>query len=191
MDDGWFTRACRYTAIALALHCTVNDGPLVPTLAEVERVTVDGADATYRVLALLHRVPGELAPELLLLDTPIYAGFNIADPAYVSEEAGVPVVSVHHYPPDREAVRRALEKGFPGEQWRLRVLEREWERLKRVTCPRGTLYIAVYGADPDTVAETVCRLQLFTRTPEPLYTAGTVATAVSRAVLCGGAAAKA
>ena len=180
VDDGYFKRSWRRTVLAAAAHC-YHGGTLTPCLVSLEPVTVDGADATYSI----RQAAGRLLPRcggsaLLLLDTPIYAGFNVADPQYLSEELGVPLVTVYHYPPDRDAIARALEKHFPGERWRLSILVEDWRRLRPIDCPRGRLYIACYGIGFLEAVSHVCSLQLFTRTPEPLYTAGTVASAVSR-----------
>jgi endonuclease V-like protein UPF0215 family len=184
VDDGYFQRNWVYTGLAAALHCSSGEQVLPYSIA-LGRVRVDGADATYsicrlarRLLAQVHTMGGEL--KAVLLDTPIYAGFNVADPAYISSELGVKVVVVYHYMPDREAIVRALEKNFPGESWRIKILADSWKKLTKVSCPRGDLFISPYGLSLSEAYELTCRLQIFTRTPEPLYTAGVAATAIAK-----------
>ncbi len=184
VDDGYFERSWRRTVLAAALHCTTADG-IVPCSLSATWITVDGADATYAIMEAVRRLqpPYGCRRLVLLADTPIYAGFNVADLEYVSEELGIPVISVYHYEPDREAIRAALAKHFPGEDWRVRVLEKDWRRIRRVDCSRGVLYASTYYIGFLEAASILCRLQVYTRSPEPLYTAGVFASAVSRSLL--------
>ncbi len=179
VDDGYFKRGWRYTVLALALHC---GDKLTPSYIGFELVRVDGADATFRIVELVRRslTRFRFDIELLLLDTPVFAGFNIADPAYIHTTLGIAVASIYHYPPNRDAIVKALEKTFPGETWRLKILERDWARLRKLHCPKGLLYVAAYGVTVTELYTKICMLQRFTRTPEPLYTAGAAASAASR-----------
>ena len=190
VDDGYFKRSWRYTVLAAAVHCEEGGGPLRPYYSSATLVRVDGADATYRIVGLVKDVLGWARAagarlEAILLDTPVYAGFNVADPDYVHEATSTPVIVIYHYEPDRDAVERALARAFPGETWRLEILHRDWARLFRVSCPRGRLLASAYGVSEARAYSVVCRLQLFTRTPEPLYTAGIVASSLSRALFAG------
>jgi endonuclease V-like protein UPF0215 family len=135
------------------------------------------------VAGLVRRALGDgLGLEAVLLDTPVFAGFNVAEPWRVAEETGVPVVVVYMYPPRRERVERALRLHFPDWRRRLRVLERVWDDLRLAACPRGKLLYAAYGLGAGEAVGLLCGLQLYTRVPEPLYTAHAAASGLSRSL---------
>ncbi len=178
IDDGYFEKHWASTVLAMVIYCDSLPAQVYTTL-----VKIDGWDSTQKIIELIKRAlsRGYLI-EMVLLDTIVFAGFNIADPRKVYEETRVPVLVVYHYPPNRDKIVEALKKHFPDWRRRLAVLEETWSSLQRVTCPRGTLYAAVYGTDKTTAWNTLCSTQRFTRTPEPLYAAGVVASAFSRSL---------
>ncbi len=183
LDDGFFRRGWSSTIAALAVMCW-RGSVLCPSHVLLGRLTVDGLDATP-VASMLARRALEEGYELgaLLLDTVVFAGFNVLDPALLHAETGVPVVVVYWYPPRREAVERALRLHFRDWRERLGILEAVWSRLRRVECPRGGLLVAPYGMGYGEAWRLVCRLQLYTRAPEPLYLAHVAASGLSRSLL--------
>lgn len=182
LDDGFFERGWRRALMVLAVHCW-HGGELCPCRLLLDTVEVDGLDATEAAERLIRRARAEgLGLEALLTDTVVFAGFNILDPAELQRRLGLPVVVVYWYPPRREAVERALRLHFPDWRKRLAILGDVWARLRRVECSRGSLLVAPYGADYSYAWRLVCRLQLFTRHPEPLFTAHRAASMLSRAL---------
>jgi hypothetical protein len=147
----------------------------------IDRFTVDGLDATNVIVSLVRKALSDVSRlRMLLLDTPIFAGFNVAEPWSIHDETGVPVVVVVWYQPNRVAVERALKLHFEDWRVRLAILDRVWRDLKKARCPRGELLIAAYGIDYVNAWKEICRLQRYTRQPEPLYTAHMLASIVSR-----------
>lgn len=180
VDDGFFDKSWLYTSAVLAVHCFENS-ILCPQSVYTSRFTVDGLDATDVIVALVRRaLEDKTSLRMVLLDTPIFAGFNIAEPWRVYEETNVPVVIIVWHQPSRDAVERALKLHFKDWVQRLSILDNVWRDLKRIKCPRGELFIAVYGISYADAWREVCRLQVYTRQPEPLYTAHTVASTISR-----------
>ena len=112
----------------------------------------------------------------------MFAGFNIASPQDIWEKTRVPIVAVYHYPPRRAAVERALRLHFPDWEQRLAILREVWGRLREAPCPRGVLLYASYGLSADEAVRILCGSQVFTRIPEPLYTAHTAASELSRSL---------
>jgi len=175
-DDGRFSKSWRCTLGVLALHCRVGGG-LCPCGAVTTRLRVDGLDSTDRVVEAVERARGlGYRVEALLLDTNVFAGFNVADPEAIASRLGLPVLVVYWYPPRREAVERALRLHFPDWMERLRLLREVWSRLRQAPCPRGRLLLAVYGAEWGWGHRLLCSLQAYTRAPEPLYTAHILAS---------------
>jgi len=182
LDDGFFERSWSRALMVLAVHCW-RGGELCPCRILLDTVEVDGIDATEAAERLARRARAErLHLEALLTDTVVFAGFNILDPAELQHRLGLPVVVIYWYPPRREAVERALRLHFPDWRKRLAILEDVWARLRRVECSRGSLLVAPYGVSYSYAWGLVCRLQLFTRHPEPLFTAHRAASMLSRAL---------
>ncbi|KSW11527.1 hypothetical protein CF15_01425 [Pyrodictium occultum] len=180
LDDGFFQRGWRRTLLALAVHCR-REGSLCPCRVLLDTVEVDGLDATWKAARLVRRALGEgFRLEAVLTDTVVFAGFNILDPERLYRETGVPAVAVYMYPPRREAVERALRLHFPDWRERLAVLEEAWSRLRSAECRRGRLLLAAYGMEPRDAWRLACSLQLYTRHPEPLFTAHQAASMLSR-----------
>ncbi len=184
VDDGFFRKGWRRSLAVLAVHCRVGSH-LCPCGLFHSWFTVDGLDATDVIVELGSRALELFELRLLLLDTPVFAGFNVAEPWRVSEELGVPVAVVYLYPPRRGRVERALRLHFPDWRRRLEVLERVWAGLREAPCPRGSLLLASYGVGWEEAWRLVCGLQVYTRVPEPLYTAHTVASGLARSLLHG------
>ena len=179
VDDGFFRRCWPRSLAVLAVHCS-RGGDLCPCGLLHGFFTVDGLDATEVIVGLVRAAQRRgYRLRALLLDTVVYAGFNVAEPWRIHGETRVPVIVVYWYPPRRGAVERALRLHFRDWRRRLEVLERVWGDLREVPCPRGGLLVAGYGVDPGEAWRIVCGLQLFTRHPEPLYTAHTVASELS------------
>lgn len=142
---------------------------------------MDGLDATEAITGLIREALQQgYMLKAVLLDTPVFAGFNVASPQAIWEEAGVPVIAVYRYPPRRAAVERALRLHFPDWERRLSILREVWGRLREAPCPRGVLLYAPYGIPAEEAVRILCRSQVFTRIPEPLYTAHTAASELSR-----------
>ncbi|BEP18308.1 DUF99 family protein [Pyrofollis japonicus] len=179
IDDGYFKRGWRKTTFVLAAHCWRNNA-LCPCLVLGDFVEIDGMDSTDKAISLVKRALRELdGLEAVLLDTVIFAGFNILDARRLNEETSVPVIPVFWYEPDRDAVRRAITKHFDDAEQRLKLLEETWSRLTRIVCSKGSLLIAPYGLSTDKAWELVCSLQIYTRQPEPLFTAHVMASRLS------------
>jgi len=181
LDDGFFEKNWEKTLLALAVHCTCRD-ILVPASVYLEPVTVDGMDVTEATIQLLRRARYEYNIAVLFTDTVIFAGFNILDPEKVYQETSVPVVTVNLYPHNQEKIRRALEKHFPDHEYRLKLLKENWKRQKQASCRKGRVLIAAYGISYTEAWRLLCRAQVYSREPEPLYTAGVLASAATKAL---------
>ncbi len=176
VDDGYFVRGWRRTVLAaVAYHLEA----LVPFAVSTTSVEVDGSDSTVRLVELVEEVKREGVVELVVTDTIIFAGFNVADVREVYERTRVPVVAVFLYPLDIERVRRAIVH-VAGWRRKLELIEEAVAGYQEVVCPRGSLLVYSVGLSVDEAREHVCRLQLYTRVPEPLHAAGVIASAIAR-----------
>ena len=179
IDDGFFRRDWAHTLLVLAAHCFIENR-LCPCLALADTVEIDGMDSTEKAVGLVNKAKQKLGLRAVLLDTVVFAGFNILDAEELYRRTSIPVVAVYWYPPNQEAVISALRKHFADWRRRLSLLEGTWSKLSRVKCERGELLVAPYGIEAGEAWRIMCRLQVYTRQPEPLFTAHVLASALSK-----------
>ena len=180
IDDGFFRREWSETLLVLAVHCFTDEGDLCPCFVKSTSVTIDGMDVTDKAIMLVEKAKQRLNIDAVLVDTIVFAGFNILDAQRLYRETTVPVIVVYWYPPNREAVENALRKHFNDWEKRLALLQDTWDKLVALECSKGKLLIAPYGVSLDDAWRIVCNLQVYTRQPEPLFTAHVVASNLSR-----------
>lgn len=185
LDDGYFLkRRGAQTILAMVGYTDLTSiDKSYPFTIAIELIEVDGIDATLKAINLASKLLTKCKNLVLLTDTLIYAGFNILDPQRLREEVNVSVISVHRYEPDKAAIEHALRKHFRDADNRLRILKDEWGRLRRISCRRGHLYIAVYGLSLEEAWTITCKSQLYSREPEPIYQAGLIASTLSRKLI--------
>jgi uncharacterized protein len=173
VDDGAFDRRDRHAPIAAVV---VSLPEYVETI-RTSWVTVDGTDATERVVALL-RATGSLdGVRAVLLDGAVLGGFNVVDLDAVHRAIARPVVAVTRRPPDFVRIRAALKKWFP------RDAARRWKLLRA----HRLFVVPTAGVQPIRGSAIGCTrtdaLRLLRRTtvrghwPEPLRLAHLVASA--------------
>ncbi len=176
VDDGAFSRGDRTAPIA----AVVVSVPEHLEAVGVAHVSVDGTDASRRIVALLRAVAPPEGLRAVLLDGAVVGGFNVVDLDAVREATGVPVVAVTRRRPDFPRIRAALTRWFP------RSADARWRRLRR-----HRLFPVPTGAEPIWAACAGCTradaIRLVSRTtvrgfwPEPLRLAHLIASA-SRSV---------
>ena len=87
--------------------------------AQIVKITVDGLDATQKLVKTLR---GWKFRAVMLAGVS-FAGFNVIDLTIVYEEFGRPVIIMSRTKPDNKAVKRALQCHFEG--WQVRWTEFE------------------------------------------------------------------
>jgi endonuclease V-like protein UPF0215 family len=87
---------------------------------QIMKVTVDGLDATHKLVKTLR---GWKFKAVMLAGVS-FAGFNVIDPTTVYKEFGIPVIIISRTKPDNKAVKRALHCHFEGWQIRWAVFEK-------------------------------------------------------------------
>jgi endonuclease V-like protein UPF0215 family len=144
-------------------------------------VTVDGTDATDRILGLLDRSPFLDGVRAVLLDGIAVGGFNLIDLDRLHGELERPVVTVTRHPPDFPAMRAAIRTYFPRDaaaRWRLVRAH----PLFRLPMPEGNpLQVGAVGCTRAEAAVLVRRTTVRGHLPEPLRLARLVARALASA----------
>ncbi|MEM1872977.1 MAG: DUF99 family protein [Acidilobaceae archaeon] len=136
-------------------------------------------------LALALASRSGLRPRAILLDSLTILGFSVVSPPALRRLSGAPLVAVYKYKPRVENLEAALKKHFPDWRLRLSVL-RVLERVERVETRRGELYILPWGLSLEEASALVAELQEYSRTPEPLRLAHSIASELSKLALMRG-----
>jgi uncharacterized protein len=142
-------------------------------------VTIDGTDATDRILALLLDSPFLDGVRAVILDGIAVGGFNLIDLDRLHRRLQRPIVTVTRHAPDFPAIHSALRKYFPrdqAERWRLVRAH----SLFRLSMPEGNpLRVSAVGCTRAEAAAIVRRTTVRGNLPEPLRLARLVARAIA------------
>ncbi len=176
VDDGPFRRTGKFAPLVAVVLSTPNyvEGILRG------RVTVDGTDATERVVTLLRSSPFLEGVRAVLLDGIAVGGFNLLNLGTLHRELARPIVTVTRRSPDFAAIRRALQTYFPADfaqRWRL-VRAR---LLFRVPTDGAPLWASAVGCSRSAAVALIRRTTVRGRFPEPLRLARLVARAIASA----------
>ncbi|MFZ3355264.1 MAG: DUF99 family protein [Thermoplasmata archaeon] len=172
IDDGAFGRDQKTAPLVGVVLST-------PTYVEAivrSRVTIDGTDATERIIALVEHSGHQEGIRGILLDGIAVGGFNVVDLDAVYERLQIPVVSVTPRAPNFERIRAALLEYFPADFARRWAIVRA-HRLYRVPIGSGTLRATGVGCSRREASALVLRTTILGHWPEPLRLAHLVARA--------------
>lgn len=150
----------------------------------VDRVSVDGWDASDRVVTLARRLPGN-GPDHVLIDGITLGGMNVVDLQEVAESLRVPVFAVARREPTKGGLESAARRAGDEER-RRRLLP----KTPTVPVQLGAHRLFVQAHDPDTgplrdaheIAPLLAPAMSQSLTPEPLRLAHHIATALVRGV---------
>lgn len=143
-------------------------------------VTIDGTDATDRILSLVGDSPFLDGVRAVLLDGIAVGGFNLIDLDRLHERLRRPIVTVTRRSPDFSAIHAALRKYFPRDaaaRWRL---VRAHPLFRLATSEGNPLYLSAVGCTRAEAATIVRRTTVRGHVPEPLRLARLVARALVR-----------
>ncbi|MGP3667697.1 MAG: endonuclease dU [Candidatus Bathyarchaeota archaeon] len=140
------------------------------------KILVDGWDATEKLTEMLRMHKSTV--DVVMLPSIAYAGFNLVNPLQVWENFKIPILIVNPKKPNLETIKRALQLHF-----------KDWEERFKIFCKVGQplpinvnskiLYIYVFGLSLEKAEETVKKLTVFGKKPEPLRIAKKIAQGLS------------
>jgi endonuclease V-like protein UPF0215 family len=143
-------------------------------------ITIDGLDATEKMVAMITGSPfyGEI--RVVVLDGVTFAGFNVVDISELSRRVDLPVISVVREKPDLEEIRSAL-KNLPDFEVRWRAMENAGE-LFEVETRRGEnpVYMHIAGILLDDAKKIMKKTSTRSLIPEALRVAHIIASGLTR-----------
>lgn len=171
VEDGGFSRADSFDDQYALLVCVSMLGTRIRDFL-VDKITVDGLDASKKFIRMLRAV----SFGAVMLAGVSFAGFNLIDPTLVFEEFHKPIIIVSRTKPDNVAVKQALRRHFSD--WRIRwaVFEKLGPIYPVVSIRDAPpLYLEVVGADLSWATQLIQALSTHCRIPEPIRVAKLIA----------------
>lgn len=171
VEDGSFQKGITRKAIlaAVLLKGVEIEG------VKIARVTVDGLDATEKLVEML---AGWNFMAVLLAGVS-FAGFNLIDPTAIYEKFQKPIIIVSRKKPNNKAVKQALQKHFKDWKARWRIFEKLGNAHRIVVAGETPIYIETINLDFKVAENLLQTLSIKSRIPEPLRVARLVARGLS------------
>jgi len=142
-------------------------------------ITVDGMDATDKIVKLINSTRHKKQLKVLMFDGITLGGFNIVDIKKVHEETRIPVIVINRKHPDLKKVKEAL-KNFDDfeERWKIILNAGEIKKMRI----KGTkdIFYQSYGLTDKQTQEIIELSTTRSFIPEPLRVAHLIVTAVVR-----------
>ncbi len=177
IDDGMFVPRTKGTADVVGV--VYRGGYWFEGIMRTE-ITIDGLDATEKLVAMIKGSPfyGEL--RVVVLDGVTFAGFNVVDISQLSHSLELPVISVVREKPDLEEIRSAL-KHLPDFEVRWQAMENAG-RLFEVESRRGEnpVYMHAVGILREDAEKVMRATSTRSLIPEALRVAHIIASGLTR-----------
>lgn len=139
-------------------------------------VTIDGVDATNKLVKLINGSRHKQQLKVIMLDGVTLGGFNIVDIKKVNEKTGLPVVVINRKHPDLKKVKEAL-KNFKNFEERWKLIKKAG-RIKSCSIPGAKVYYQSAGLEDDETRDVIALSCTHSQIPEPLRVAHLIATAL-------------
>ncbi|WP_457557333.1 endonuclease dU [Candidatus Harpocratesius sp.] len=145
------------------------------------RITVDGDDATTQMLSIFEQNPFRNEIQIILIDSPTVAGFNIPDPFIIHEMSQIPVLLIPSNPPTH-IIAEVFENIFPDRKEDLSILK-NLPPLEKIEVSvnisptiKKKLCFHPIGISKEEVIDLLNFLTHFSAVPEPLRLAHLIAS---------------
>lgn len=174
IDDGPFQKGQGRAPLAGVLVCPPGyvEGVMVSSCQ------VDGEDANEAIsnMVLESRFSGQV--RMIMVDGAAMGGFNVIDVRKLSEDLGVPVLTISRDEPNLTSIRDALRAHFSDWERRFEIISRN--HVRPVEVPDGRVFITSEGIEEREADAMVRRCIVRGCLPEPVRLAHLVATALVR-----------
>ncbi len=144
----------------------------------VSSCQVDGEDANEAITGMVRDSRFSEQVRMVMVDGAALGGFNVVDVRKLSQDLGVPVLTISRDQPDLKSIREALEAHFPDWERRLEIISRN--HVRPVEVPAGRVFVTSEGIEEREADAMVRRCIVRGCLPEPVRLAHLVATALVR-----------
>ena len=143
-------------------------------------ITIDGLDATEKLVAMIESSPYYRELRVVVLDGVTFAGFNVVDISKLSHRIDLPVIAVTREKPDLEEIRSAL-KNLPDFEIRWRAMENAG-KIMEVETRNGEnpVYMHTAGILREDAEKIMKKASTRSNLPEALRVAHIIASGLSR-----------
>jgi hypothetical protein len=142
-------------------------------------ITVDGIDATEKIVKLINSTRHKKQLKVLMFDGITLGGFNIVDVKKVYEETRIPVIVINRKHPDLKKVKEAL-KNFEDFDKRWEMILNAGEIKKMRIKESKDIFYQSLGLTDEQTQEIIELSTTRSFIPEPLRVAHLIVTAVVR-----------
>lgn len=140
-------------------------------------VSVDGMDATDKIIKLVNHSRHKRQLRVIMFDGITVGGFNVIDIKKVHERTELPVIAINRKMPNITEVKAALKR-FKDFRKRWRAVKNAGE-IKRCKIKKGKIiYYQNIGMDEEDAEDVIALSCTHGFIPEPLRVAHLIATAV-------------
>lgn len=172
-DDSPFKRT---DSKVLVIGVIYRGGSFLDVVLRTE-VTVDGLDATRKLIKLINSSRHKPQLKILMFDGIAFGGFNIININELYKKTDLPVIVINRKHPNLEAVKNALRN--------FRDFEKRWKLILRAgkikSCKLKNdkkVYYQAVGLDDEEAEEIIQLSSTHSDIPEPLRVAHLIATAI-------------
>lgn len=128
------------------------------------KVTIDGTDATDKIIAMVHASKFRSQIQALFLDGIAVAGFNVIDTEKLYEKTNIPVIVVIRNYPDFKKIEEALKRLNYAKRYELIKKAGEVQRI-------GKIYVQYRGTTLEKVKQLLQITCTHSYLPEPVRVA--------------------
>jgi endonuclease V-like protein UPF0215 family len=178
LDDSPFRFSDKKTKKKLLIIGVVVRVPAYVEGVLRSEVTIDGLDATDRLVQMVNNSHFKKQLKLIMLDGAAFGGFNVIDIHQVYKETGIPITTITRDEPDFSAIEKALRKHFEDWKWRFKILKKG--RLVSIQTEYNPLYVKYKGIFKKELEEIIKISTVRGVIPEPIRLAHVIATGVAR-----------
>jgi hypothetical protein len=175
-DDGAFTRNSKNPVPVIGV---IYRGGKILDGALTTSVSVDGMDATEKIVKLINASRHKQQLKVIMFDGITFGGFNVLDIKKIHEQTNIPVIVINRKHPNLVKVRKALENFEDGEE-RWKIILRAGKIKECYVKDFQKIYYQNMGMDEDKTKEVIKLSTTRGYIPEPLRVAHLLATAIVR-----------
>lgn len=177
IDDSSF--ASRKTGTATLIGLVFRGGTWLDGAMKTS-VTIDGSDATERIIKMVKSSPHYDQLRVIMLNGITFATFNIVNIKQLFEFSGLPVIALTRGEPN---ITDLKEMSMKLSDWkkRLRAIREAGEAIKLIT-RRGCVYVQLAGVSMDNVEKILEISCTHSKIPEPLRVAHIVASGFNKQI---------